>query len=86
MTELAQWPCDMVLNGVVGSLGLAPTLARCKAGRNSRTGQQGVGCGRWAPVTAAPMRPGQIVPVDCEHSALAQCLRGGSVAECGGWC
>src|SRR6185295_3275952 len=26
MTELAQWPCDVVLNGVVGSLGLAPTL------------------------------------------------------------
>ena len=33
MTELAQWPCDVVLNGVVGSLGLAPTLAALRAGR-----------------------------------------------------
>src|SRR6476646_5112025 len=33
MTELAQWPCDVVLNGVVGSLGLAPTLAALQAGR-----------------------------------------------------
>ncbi len=29
----------------------------------------------------AAARPGQIVPVDSEHSALAQCLRGGSVDE-----
>ena len=28
---------------------------------------------RWS----AGARPGQIVPVDSEHSALAQCLRGG---------
>ncbi len=33
MTELAQWPCDVVLNGVVGSLGLEPTLAALRAGR-----------------------------------------------------
>ncbi|BCB82254.1 hypothetical protein Pflav_086640 [Phytohabitans flavus] len=33
MTELAEWPCDVVLNGVVGSLGLAPTLAALHAGR-----------------------------------------------------
>ena len=33
MAELAQWPCDTVLNGVVGSLGLAPTLAALRAGR-----------------------------------------------------
>src|SRR6188508_3440619 len=64
MTELAQWPCDVVLNGVVGSLGLAPTLA---AGGPL--------------VRAAVTRPGQIVPVDSEHSALAQCLRGGTAAE-----
>src|SRR5204863_2289382 len=32
MTELARWPCDVVLNGVVGSLGLAPTLAALRSG------------------------------------------------------
>src|SRR5215475_1739543 len=33
MTELAEWPCDMVVNAVVGSLGLAPTLTALRAGR-----------------------------------------------------
>ena len=33
---------------------------------------------RWSPAAAAP---GQIVPVDSEHSALAQCLRGGRAEE-----
>src|SRR2546430_12913282 len=32
MTELASWPCHTVLNGVVGSLGLAPTLAALRSG------------------------------------------------------
>ena len=33
MTELAAWPCDVVLNGMTGSVGLAPTLAALQAGR-----------------------------------------------------
>src|SRR3954469_24183971 len=33
MTELARWPCDVVLNGVVGSPRLAPTLAAPPARR-----------------------------------------------------
>src|SRR3954467_8279049 len=33
MTELAGWPCDIVLNGITGSIGLAPTLAALDAGR-----------------------------------------------------
>jgi 1-deoxy-D-xylulose-5-phosphate reductoisomerase len=33
MAELAEWPCDVVLNGVVGSLGLAPSMARFWRGR-----------------------------------------------------
>ena len=31
--ELAAWPCDLVLNGMTGSVGLAPTLAALEAGR-----------------------------------------------------
>jgi len=33
------------------------------------------------PLVAGRAAPGQIVPVDSEHSALAQCLRGGRAAE-----
>jgi 1-deoxy-D-xylulose-5-phosphate reductoisomerase len=33
------------------------------------------------PLVTAAARPGQIVPVDSEHSALAQCLRGGRADE-----
>jgi 1-deoxy-D-xylulose-5-phosphate reductoisomerase len=33
------------------------------------------------PLVRAVARPGQIVPVDSEHTALAQCLRSGTMAE-----
>jgi 1-deoxy-D-xylulose-5-phosphate reductoisomerase len=81
MTELAEWPCDMVLNGVVGSLGLAPTLAALRAGRTLALANKESLVAGGPLVKAAVQRPGQIVPVDSEHSALAQCLRGGSAAE-----
>jgi 1-deoxy-D-xylulose-5-phosphate reductoisomerase len=80
MTELAQWPCDVVLNGVVGSLGLAPTLAALRAGRILALANKESLVAGGALVKAAAA-PGQIVPVDSEHSALAQCLRGGTPAE-----
>ena len=81
MTELAQWPCDVVLNGVVGSLGLAPTLAALRAGRTLALANKESLVAGGPLVKAAVQRPGQIVPVDSEHSALAQCLRSGSRAE-----
>jgi 1-deoxy-D-xylulose-5-phosphate reductoisomerase len=81
MTELAQWPCDVVLNGVVGSLGLAPTLAALRAGRTLALANKESLVAGGPLVRAAVTRPGQIVPVDSEHSALAQCLRGGHRAE-----
>jgi 1-deoxy-D-xylulose-5-phosphate reductoisomerase len=83
MTELAQWPCDVVLNGVVGSLGLAPTLAALASGRTLALANKESLVAGGPLVRAAVTRPGQIVPVDSEHSALAQCLRGGSRAEVG---
>ncbi|MEV4707646.1 1-deoxy-D-xylulose-5-phosphate reductoisomerase [Actinoplanes sp. NPDC049316] len=81
MTELAQWPCDVVLNGVVGSLGLAPTLAALTAGRTLALANKESLVAGGPLVKAAVTRPGQIVPVDSEHSALAQCLRGGAERE-----
>jgi 1-deoxy-D-xylulose-5-phosphate reductoisomerase len=80
MTELAQWPCDMVLNGLVGSLGLAPTLAALQTGRTlALANKESLVAG--GPLVRAVARPGQIVPVDSEHSALAQCLRAGRDTE-----
>jgi 1-deoxy-D-xylulose-5-phosphate reductoisomerase len=81
MTELAEWPCDVVLNGVVGSLGLAPTLAALHSGRTLALANKESLVAGGPLVKAAGTRPGQIVPVDSEHSALAQCLRGGARAE-----
>jgi 1-deoxy-D-xylulose-5-phosphate reductoisomerase len=81
MTELAQWPCDVVLNGVVGSLGLAPTLAALHAGRTLALANKESLVAGGPLVQAALRRPDQIVPVDSEHSALVQSLRSGSRAE-----
>lgn len=80
MTELADWPADVVLNGVVGSLGLEPTLAALRAGRIvALANKESLVAG--GPLVRRVAKPGQIVPVDSEHSALAQCLRGGARPE-----
>jgi 1-deoxy-D-xylulose-5-phosphate reductoisomerase len=80
MTELAELPCDVVLNAVVGSLGLAPTLAALRAGRVlALANKESLVAG--GPLVRAVAKPGQIVPVDSEHTALAQCLRSGTATE-----
>jgi 1-deoxy-D-xylulose-5-phosphate reductoisomerase len=71
---------DVVLNGITGSIGLAPTLAALKTGKTLALANKEsliVG-GQLVTDLAAP---GQIVPVDSEHSAIAQCLRSGSDKE-----
>jgi 1-deoxy-D-xylulose-5-phosphate reductoisomerase len=78
MTELAEWPCDTVLNGINGSIGLEPTLAALKAGRQvALANKESLVAG--GPLVREVAKPGQLVPVDSEHSALAQCLRSGSM-------
>jgi len=80
-TELAGRGADVVLNGVTGSVGLGPTLAALEAGSTLALANKEslVVGGRL--VHAARQRPDQIVPVDSEHSAIAQALRGGTHAE-----
>ncbi len=76
-TELtATTAADTVLNAVTGSRGLGPTLAALATGATLALANKEslVAGGRLVTAAAAP---GQIVPVDSEHSALAQCLRGG---------
>jgi 1-deoxy-D-xylulose-5-phosphate reductoisomerase len=79
-TELAASGADVVLNGITGSIGLRPTLAALKAGSTLALANKESLIVGGALVTAAA-GPGQIVPVDSEHSAIAQCLRGGSADE-----
>jgi 1-deoxy-D-xylulose-5-phosphate reductoisomerase len=74
--EVASWPCDVVLNGITGSVGLAPTLAALDSGRLlALANKESLIAG--GPLVAERAKPGQIVPVDSEHSAIAQCLRAG---------
>src|SRR4051812_30727248 len=71
---------DVVLNALVGALGLRPTLAALASGaRLALANKESLVAG--GPLVVKAAAPGQIVPVDSEHSALAQCLRGGSADE-----
>ena len=76
MTDLASWSADTVLNGMTGSIGLAPTLAALRAGSTLALANKESLIAGGALVREAA-QPDQIVPVDSEHSALAQCLRAG---------
>ncbi|WP_380161589.1 1-deoxy-D-xylulose-5-phosphate reductoisomerase [Kineococcus sp. R86509] len=79
-SEVATHPCDVVLNGMTGSVGLRPTLAALATGRTlALANKESLVAG--GPLVTAAAKPGQIVPVDSEHSALAQALRGGSADE-----
>lgn len=81
VTELVRrTEADVVLNALVGSLGLEPTLATLQSGaRLALANKESLVAGGSLVTRAAA--PGQIVPVDSEHSALAQCLRGGRAEE-----
>jgi 1-deoxy-D-xylulose-5-phosphate reductoisomerase len=71
---------DVVLNALVGALGLRPTLAALESGaRLALANKESLVAG--GPLVVKAAAPGQIVPVDSEHSALAQCLRGGAPDE-----
>lgn len=71
---------DVVLNAMDGSRGLPVTLAALSAGSTLALANKEslVAGGRWVLEQAAE---GQIVPVDSEHSAMAQALRSGRRQE-----
>jgi 1-deoxy-D-xylulose-5-phosphate reductoisomerase len=78
--ELARLDCDVVLNGVAGAQGLAATLAGLQAGRVvALANKESLIAG--GPLVLGAAAAGQLVPVDSEHSAIAQCLRGGAASE-----
>jgi 1-deoxy-D-xylulose-5-phosphate reductoisomerase len=78
--EAAARPADMVLNGITGAVGLRPTLAALDAGNTlALANKESLVMG--GPLVLERAKPGQIVPVDSEHSAVAQCLRAGTPDE-----
>ena len=73
-------PADVVLNGITGSVGLGPTLAALEAGRTlALANKESLIVG--GDLVTRLASPGQIVPVDSEHSAIAQALRSGEPDE-----
>jgi 1-deoxy-D-xylulose-5-phosphate reductoisomerase len=78
--HLAGLECDVVLNGVTGAAGLRATLAALDAGRTlALANKESLIIG--GPLVTSRAKPGQIVPVDSEHSTIAQCLRAGANSE-----
>ncbi|WP_344792393.1 1-deoxy-D-xylulose-5-phosphate reductoisomerase [Gryllotalpicola daejeonensis] len=71
---------DVVLNGITGSVGLGPTLAALETGRTlALANKESLIVG--GELVTGLAQPGQLVPVDSEHSALAQALRSGTHDE-----
>ncbi|MBE7323342.1 1-deoxy-D-xylulose-5-phosphate reductoisomerase [Nocardioides sp. Y6] len=78
--EAAGMGADVVLNGITGAVGLRPTMAALEAGTTlALANKESLIMGGEVVTRAAG--PDQIVPVDSEHSALAQCLRAGTERE-----
>ncbi len=78
-TEIAGMKCDVVLNGITGSIGLAPTLAALKAGNLlALANKESLVAGGELVMSFGADR---ILPVDSEHSALFQAMLSGKRSE-----
>jgi 1-deoxy-D-xylulose-5-phosphate reductoisomerase len=68
---------DMVLNALVGAIGLSPSLAALQSGKTlALANKESLVVGGELIMDLVKGEPDRLVPVDSEHSALAQCLRG----------
>ena len=73
--EIARVPTDIVLNAIVGTAGLAPTMAAIEAGHNvALANKESLVAGGELVMATAKKRNVKILPVDSEHSAIWQCL------------
>ena len=79
-TEIAAISCDVVLNAITGSIGLAPTLAALDAdNRVALANKESLVAGGDLVISRA--KPDQLLPVDSEHSAIWQALTGENKSE-----
>ncbi|MGZ4105141.1 MAG: 1-deoxy-D-xylulose-5-phosphate reductoisomerase [Actinomycetota bacterium] len=81
--EAATYPdCDVVLNALVGSRGLLPTLAALDAGKTvALANKESLIAGGDLVMSRVRETPERLLPVDSEHSALFQCLAGNRLAD-----
>lgn len=78
--EIASITCDVVLNAITGSIGLAATLSALKVGNRLALANKEslVAAGD---LVMSIAKSEQIIPVDSEHSAIWQCLMAGKRTE-----
>jgi 1-deoxy-D-xylulose-5-phosphate reductoisomerase len=82
LVEAAAYPlADIVLNGVVGSAGLPPTLAALGAGKRLALANKESMVAGGELVLEALKTGGELIPVDSEHGAIFHCLRGEDLRE-----
>jgi len=79
-TEIAAINCDVVVNGITGSIGLGPTLAALDAGNTlALANKESLVAG--GDLVMSRARAHQIIPVDSEHSAIFQSALAGKKSE-----
>ncbi len=82
VAELASATGRIVVNGIVGMAGLEATLAGLEAGnRVALANKESMVVAGTLVTRAAARGGGELIPVDSEHSALFQCLRGETVDD-----
>lgn len=82
LVEAAQRPTDLVMAAIVGTAGLAPTMAALEAGTDVALANKEALVSAGELMTAAARKSGAtILPVDSEHNAIFQCLAGGRIDQ-----
>ena len=77
--QIASLPCDVVVNGISGSIGLGPTLAALEVGNTvALANKESLVAGGDLVVAHGRDR---LIPVDSEHSALFQAMKSGKLSE-----
>jgi len=82
LIEAAESDCDMVLNSLVGMMGLLPTYKAILKGTTiALANKETLVAGGKLITEAARENKVQILPIDSEHSAIFQCLQGNQENE-----
>ena len=82
LVEAAQRPTDLVMAAIVGTAGLAPTMAALAAGYDVALANKEALVSAGELMTAVARTSGAtILPVDSEHNAIFQCLAGGKIEQ-----
>lgn len=77
LCELARLECDIVVNSVVGMVGLVPTLEAAKVGNDiALANKETLVAGGKLVTDCVKQNHVQLLPIDSEHSAIFQCLMG----------